>query len=227
MRTETEIAALAEQVDQRIKRLEAEERRLKRDRKAWSKLARVDIQIRLVDAKSSRVGLEHEALQLRVAALQNEIAESLAADGEATDGSPASETQRKLMGELAAIEARVSDRSWGLKLEGLRRRKLTLEAERQRIAVEREADLISELHHDGEELHAELVAAVEAIYPLRDRWAALAGAYREFEAARGGPRVTGRLDVPPFPVELGQLPEPVPTALSEDRDPTIREEVTA
>jgi hypothetical protein len=68
---------------------------------------------------------------------------------------------------------------------------------------------------------------VEAIYPVRDRWAALAGAYREFEAARGGPQVTGRLDLPPFPVEIGPLPEPVPAALAEDRDPTIREGVTA
>jgi hypothetical protein len=147
--------------------------------------------------------------------------------GKWNDGSPANESQRKLLGELAAVEAKATDRSWGPKLEGLRRRKLALQAERQRIAADHQDDLIAELHEEGEQVHTELVAAVEAMYPVRDRWAALAGAYREFKAARGGPQATGRLDLPPFPVEIGPLPEPVPAALAEDRDPTIREGVTA
>jgi hypothetical protein len=227
MRTEAEIEGLTAGVDQRIKRLESEERRLKRDRRARAKLARVGVQLHLVDARSSRVALRQEALRAKAIRLQDEIADALAADGAATDGSPATEEQRKLMGELAAVEANAVDRSWGVQLEALRRRKLALETERQRIAAECEADLISELHAEGEQLHAELVEAVGTIYPLRDRWAALANAYREFEAARGGPRVTGRLDLPPFPVEIGPLPEPVPTAFAENDDPTIREEVTA
>ena len=58
--------------------------------------------------------------------------------------------------------------------------------------------------------------------PLRRRHEALDGAYRQLRFAVGGQQVKGRLDAPAFPIAVGELVPPVPTALDPDADPTLK-----
>lgn len=218
MRTTEELDSLIERNDRRTKALREREKKLARAKTATSRLARFDVDLAIVREQEERISLEREFALARVEEIKAKLAFAIERDGFAIDGTaPTGSEQAALEGKLAAAEVSTHSGAWAARQQALTSSRRRIEQECAAYAEGKRSELEADLLKQGIRLVEEINPHLAAVQEFRDPWAALAGAYRQLEAALGGPRRVGRLDIPEFPVSIASVEPPVPAALNEDK----------
>lgn len=158
--------------------------------------------------------LEAQAQDAALVAAREELAQAVEADGLNLDGSAGSERQRKAHDALTRAEARSGSQVRGARHEGLRRKRDRIVSERVAFVHDNLGVLAADLGREASDVRERLDVLLAAVADVNAEWTRLGSAWLALETA-GNLQRQMRLDIPAFPVKVGDVVDPVPRVLAD------------
>ena len=182
---------------------------------ARTKLDEIEVALAEVAGQEAKVRARITEAEAKAAGLRAELADRIAAGGPVGLDVTADDMEtRTLHGDLARAESEAQGGKWKATLAGLQRRRERLESERTLQVRDNLDALVAELAAEAATVRERLDAALAEVDAVRGEWGRLAGAWLALERA-GHLQSSMRLDIPDFPVKVGDLADPVPRILAD------------